>query len=275
MIELWFVCAVGILSLLSTIISSKGSLFDNRYKWHKRLTKRGQLVSLIGLTIVILSIWQYVIIKNKDARKDALQLQQVKTSDSTISAEIKKGVDSNRHKLFNDLSEAFAKQNLKIDTITKKIEILRDSTKTVFMTTPKESPIIIVRVDGMTHLKKKDTLTLTLSLISIQAPASLIKLNYLCEINYSDGSQSHTKESNLLKGTILMPKDERMTHDFDIYTDKQVNYVDIALLGTYRSTENKKELLLKDIYRYSLATKQIGFLSGNEKKIFFEKYKIK
>ena len=58
--NLWFIAIIGLLGLVSTIVSSKGSLYDKRFKWLRRLTNRGKIVAAIGLSIVVLSAWQYM-----------------------------------------------------------------------------------------------------------------------------------------------------------------------------------------------------------------------
>lgn len=279
MIELWFIWAIGVLYLVSTIISSKGSLFDKRFIWYKRLTKRGQIVSLIGLTIIVLSILQFTIVKGKEDRKEISQTQQRRISDSIISSEINKGVDANRKQLFKDLSESFAKQNLKLDTVTKNIERLRDSAKTVILNSPREYPIIIIRDHGITHIQKNDTLEFTLSLISTQAASSIIYLDYLCEVNYTDGSQDNTKVNRLITGDLLIPKEQALIKTFNLYTNKKypnkkIHWINIALIGKYTQTESNKEIMLRDVYSYSFITKNVTFLMPDEKKLFFGKYNI-
>src|SRR5687768_7987857 len=112
MIELWIIASIGLLSLLSTILASKGSLFDKRFVWYNRLTKRGWIVAVLGSMIIGLSAWQYFLIKRKEETKEILQIKQQKDSDSTISAEIKKGVDSNSRQLYATYKELTHQQNL-------------------------------------------------------------------------------------------------------------------------------------------------------------------
>lgn len=275
MTELWFIAIIGLFGLASTILSSKGSLFDKRFKWYKRLTQRGQIVALLSLAIVGLSIWQYVIVKNKDNEKDILQIQQNKLRDSTIAAEIAIGVDSNRRKLFYDLSEALAKQNLILDTVTKNIKSLRDSTKTVILNSPKEDPVILVRSDGIKHLQKHDTVELKISLVSTQASSNLLFLSYLCEVHYLDGSIERSDIGKLLISVLKMPKNEVLGKSFYLFAEKRIDFINIALIGKYTQIENRKEIELLDVYEYSFTTKETSFLLTEKKSLFIEKYKLK
>lgn len=82
--ELWCTIAIGLLSLILTVLSSKGQLFDNRNRWYKRLSKRGTIVIFLGILIVFLSAIQYWMIDKRNAEKDEaiLELQR------TISQEV-------------------------------------------------------------------------------------------------------------------------------------------------------------------------------------------
>lgn len=278
MTELWIIGIIALLSLILTIISSSDNVKDNQIKWYKRLTARGLKVLILGLTIVFLSISQAIIVNIKEKQKEVTQDNQRKISDSIISAEIKKGVDLSQKQLFNDLSEAFAKQNLKLDTVSKSIETLRDSAKTVIFNSPKEDPIIIVKEDGITHLQKNDTIEVKLSIVSTQAACNLIFINYFCEVNFVDGSKSNSFLSKqLLKGILLIPKEQPLSTTFEIYTHtkKKIDFVNIALIGKYRQTESNKEILLQSVYKYSFITKKTSFLLPDEIKNFFGKYFIR
>jgi hypothetical protein len=73
--ELWNAITIGLLSLILTILSSKGQLFDNRKRWYKRLSKRGAVVIFFGLIIVFLSAVQYWKIDKRNSEKDELILE--------------------------------------------------------------------------------------------------------------------------------------------------------------------------------------------------------
>lgn len=213
--------------------------------------------------------------QKRDNEKEALQTQQDKLRDSTIATEIASGVDSNRRKLFNDLSEALATQNLILDTVTKNIKNLRDSAKTVILNSPKEVPIILIRSDGIKHLQKKDTVALKISLISTQASSNLLFLNYLCEVHYLDGRIESTDISKLLTSFLQMPKNEVLGISFNLNTEKKIDFINVALMGKYTQIENKKEIELLDVYQYSFITKETAFLFAENKSLFIKKYKLR
>ena len=140
MTEIWFIPLLGILGLASTIISSKGGLYDNRFKkrWYKKIKLRGWIVTTLGLAIISISIWQSIKVNAENKQEKATQILLRKESDSTIAAEVRSGVDSNRRILFSDLSQALASQQLALDTVTKTVKSLTDSAKTIIVNPEKK-----------------------------------------------------------------------------------------------------------------------------------------
>jgi len=274
MIELWLVCIIGFLGLLSTILSSKGNLFDNRYKWHKKLTKRGRIVSLFGFLIIVLSVWQYILIDKKEQKKETDQIRIRKTSDSTISSEIKKGVEINRRNLFEDLSAAFAKQYFLIDTLSKEVRNIRDSAKTVIINQPKEIPILLIQQGGISHNQHGDTLDIMINLVSKQAAAYMNYINCFFEINFKNGDQPKTDIAKF-KGPILMPRDQELRRTVSWNDIKNVDRIFIALIGSFSTDDKKIDFPLKDLYMYELSKNETSFFTAEAKQSFFSKYNLK
>lgn len=272
--ELLFIPIIGVLGIVSTIVASKGSLYDKRFKWHSRLTLRGWFISAIGLSIVGLSVWQYITTKKEDTKKEVMQAQQTRFNDSIITAEIKKGVDSNRRQLFNDLSEALAKQALRLDTVTKNIRGLRDSPKTVIYNSPKEIPQILVQSDGIKTEVKDSTVRFEIEILSTLATSNVVFINYLYELNYADGSKSRTKLTNLI-GEIIIPKDRSISKGFSGITNKEIKFINIALLGIYYSSDGLEKIKLEEVYNYSFTTKKTSLLDSEPKERFLKFYNIK
>jgi hypothetical protein len=272
--ELFFIPLIGMLSVVSTIISSKGGLYDKRFKWYKRLTKRGYVVSSLGIVLVGISVWQYLATKRNNEQKEGIQIQEKRRSDSIIANEIQKGVELNRKQLFDDLSEAMAGQNLKLDTVTNSIKSLRDSTITVIYNSPRENPIIIVRGNGITHQQVKDTIIFELVITSTQAAAKILFINYLCELNYSDGTKDWTKISPFLKRKFIAPKEQPFSRKFYVQATKEVKFVKIILMGKYSDEGGYSRKTMLDVYEYDLSTKQTSFMLEDKKSNFLREYNI-
>ncbi|HEV8079259.1 MAG TPA: hypothetical protein VGP43_01000 [Chitinophagaceae bacterium] len=276
MIEIWYIPLLGFLGLLSTFITTKGNLYDKRFRWYKRITRRGWVVALLALLIVVLTIFQYVTTKRINDKKEIEQSSQRRISDSIISAEIRKGVDYNRLRLFSDLSEALGKQNLRLDTVTKNLEILKDSAKTIIIKTPRDLPIIIMQDGGLKLFKKTDSsINLDVTIISTQAASKILSLNYFLEIHFSDGSILSSERIRPLIGKVILPKDQPIGQTIHLSTSKEISIVNIALVGIYTATDNTQQIILKEIYRYRVSEGQVGFFTSEEREQFFKKYIIK
>ncbi|MBN8668694.1 MAG: hypothetical protein J0M30_14445 [Chitinophagales bacterium] len=263
--ELWYIIGIGILSLISTIISSKGPLYDKHHKWYKRLTKGGKWAAAIGLTIIAFSFLQYRLIKKRDDRKDGLLKVERDNRDSIISARITSGVDSSTNKLFTDLSIAFANQNLRLDTVRKRIESLRDSAKTVIVNNARDLPRIIIREDGIKIRQINDTSFVNIAILSTQSEANLEFLDYICKLDYSDGSSSYTSRASLCKGPLLMPKEQLLNNEFYITSSKPIFGFSIAIIGLYKPVDENRPIELLDIYVTKVSTGKTGFLMGINK----------
>jgi len=100
-------------------------------------------------------------------------------------------------------------------------------------------------------------------------------VDYLCELNFADGSSARSKISNLLNGKIRMPKDQPLAKTFEVYTNKKIKYANIALLGKYTREDGGDEVRLEDVYQYSFLTKKVGFLQADEKSTFLKLYNLK
>ncbi len=126
-----FVILIAILTAYLTFLTTKGGLTDNRFTniW-KKLTYRGWIVICILFLMLILLIAQEYNNQNINKRNVLILKKERDQKDSIITERVKGGVDLNRKKLFEDLSKAFAKQELRIDTVKKTLQILRDSVKT-------------------------------------------------------------------------------------------------------------------------------------------------
>lgn len=273
--ELWLIPIIGLLSVATTIVSSKGALFDNRYKWYNRLNKRGKIVAVMGFVIVGLSILQFVIVRKNEMDNELKLIEQKRNSDSIIYSEINKGIEYNRKKLFADLSQALAKEKIMLDTVAKQILSLRDSVKTVIIQSPHVDPIVLIRKNDISHLARGDTIDMHLSVISTQAQAKKFNMSAFCVINYLDGRTRVLGHLNLIEGRINIPKDQLLTVYFSFVEKRQIEKIEILINGSFKQNDKVKEVSFNDLYIYNYSTQITGFLEGNEKLQFLKKYNLK
>jgi hypothetical protein len=122
--EVIVVALVPAATMFLTFITSKGSLYDNRRKWWKRLTGRGLLAVLTNLFVIVATIMLYVWSEQQNDKKN----KELARSQSNMQNSIQKGIDSGNNRLFRNLSEALSKQNLKLDTVNKELVKLKSDT---------------------------------------------------------------------------------------------------------------------------------------------------
>jgi hypothetical protein len=125
--DTFFIALIGLLGIISSIISSKGGLHDRKYKWYRKIRPRGWIVVTLGFLILGLTIWQSIKSESEKNKKEVKEMEERHVSDSTITARVTQGVEINSKKLYNDLSDALGKQQLKLDTVSKTIINLRNS----------------------------------------------------------------------------------------------------------------------------------------------------
>jgi hypothetical protein len=174
-----FIPLIGILGLVSTIITSKGSLYDRRCKGLKYFTKRGWIVIFIGLVIISLSIWQYKFARKLENKTKEIKLNEEKLRDSVIASEITKGVDFNRRVLFHDLSEALSKQGLKLDTVNKRIASIKSylPPPTIIVDSFEERPLLILDYKAISRIETKDSIEFKVIVSCEQAGGILLRKN--------------------------------------------------------------------------------------------------
>ncbi len=123
-----FVILLAIATGYLTFLTTKGGLTDNRFSnFWKKITKRGKLVLYLLLFILLLLIGQEWNSQTDNNRRNLSLEKERNLRDSIIKERVKTGVDSASEKLFNDVVKAFEKQELRLDTVKKTVERIRDS----------------------------------------------------------------------------------------------------------------------------------------------------
>lgn len=146
----------GILALIVMLISSKGSLLDNRFKsWTKRFTKRGKWVIGLSFGIIVFSVLQLIhknVEENHNRRQDIINRRD---RDSIMTAKINEETRKNTKLYYDDFSQALLKYNMEFDAVKKTLEIIRKSPK---IEPREEEPIIAIPRDGFQIIKNEHNL---------------------------------------------------------------------------------------------------------------------
>jgi hypothetical protein len=268
-----FVLSIAVTTAILTFLTTKGGLTDNRFsKPWLRLTKRGKKVFFLLVIMVVLLAIQEWNSQAKSDKKDNLLKKERTQRDSIITEGIQHGVDSSSKKLFNNLSEAFAKQELKFDPIKKEIKNLKDSIKNLVVN-PEEVPVLMVKI---THDKQGDTsIRINRAFIASTASAKISYMYDFWQVNYSDGSKELLPKNQLIYGPLIISKEYPLIKGTTIKNiHKEINYVNIAMFGSFSSLNNNKQIVFKEVYQYTLSTKSYQTLDVNARDRFYKDYQI-
>lgn len=138
--NIWFIIAIGIVTIITAFKSDKGKFTDTRYKWYHRFTKRGYEFIFVSILLVILLALQEFNSRKLIARGESNLRNQEESRDVEITKRVKKGIDSATTKLYDGLSEALSKQGIKYDSLRKDFQRVRDSAKVTIITG--ENPLL-------------------------------------------------------------------------------------------------------------------------------------
>jgi hypothetical protein len=254
--NIYFIIAIGIATAYLTFLTTKGGLTNNSYKklW-KKLTFRGWLVLFVLLSMIGILVLQEINNQNINDNKDEALSKETAERDSIITFGIKSGVDSNRRKLFDDLSKSFAAQNLRLDTLENTVIRIKDSVKTV-NNFAQDDPVLLIKSDGITldTLSRKYSVTFE----SGTSGSSNFKISYYLLTKYSDGYD--LSKHNLFPDNLKIPKNGSWTTGYSCYFYYRIQEQYIYLKGSYTTIDGTKSYKIDDIYQYDLNKNKISML---------------
>lgn len=265
---IFFIFLIGVTTILLTFLTSKGQLTNNNKhnKIWKKLTKRGWKVFFISLLMICLLITQewnnQNINSNNQYSIDSIQLKR----DDDIKKGIKKGVDSSNKKLFENLSFAFSKQNLKFDTINKSIIKLK-SLKATINNFSQDDPIINIESDGIIFNKRIGfSNNYKISITSKNAGSTRHNIKSYFLVHFRDGAYS-AGQTNLFAKNLKIPKNDKWNTGITIDAYKPIATIYLFLKGTYSSIDQTKKYQLEDLYIYDIETQKVSIPIADRERI--------
>ncbi len=265
-----YVVLLGLATSYLTFLTTKGGLTDNRFSsLDKRLTLRGKLVAAVLFLILLLLIGQELNNNAINDEKDNLLKTERNHRDSIITAGVNEGVESNRRKLFQDLSEAFRKQELRLDTLKKDVNRIRDSTKNTVNYYNQTDPTLMIDGNGVTQKTKSNLkTTYEVAFSSHDASSTNFNLNCFILLQGADGSYFDLGKVNFFPKGVQIPKDGKWTTSFNVETGEQINEIELYITGTYKSSDGIKSYNIDNVYSYDLKTNETTlYLDNNRIKI--------
>lgn len=252
-----FVILIGVLTIWLTFLTTKGSLTNNTFKKiTKRLTNRGKLVVIILISITALLIGQEINNQNQNFNQTLILKEERNSRDKAITEGIKEGVDSISKKLFEDISIAFSKQELKLDTLNQEITNIRNKPSNMNYTGA--SPIIVLDSSSLSLVRVIGPIKkYKLQFLVIDAGATNFNIKFGILNEFIDSSYSY-QEMNFFPDQIKMGKNTRWTTGFTSMIDKDTKELFLYLNGTYSSIDGLRKYPINDIYRYNPINKKLS-----------------
>ncbi|WP_158845070.1 hypothetical protein [Algibacter sp. L1A34] len=248
-----FIVLIVLSTLYLTFLTSKGGLTNNKYKgFLKRITYRGKLVFVVSLSMSLILIVQDYNNSNLNRNGELLLHEEQFQRDSLITDGIKKGVDDSRKKLFKDVSEAFANQGLRIDTLNKRIENIVTTTN-----------ILPVEKDPILHL---DMGGKGIHIIMYENDP-YFRVDFRCDdagsTNFNIKSYvliQFENDNYILEKPYLFYKSLKLSNTSTASmplskTVENVKEMYLYISGTYTNLSQSKSYNIDDVYRYESMTK--------------------
>lgn len=249
--NLYFVLAHVVLAGYLTFLTTKGGFTDNKHsKIHKKITKRGRIAIGVIIGMVIISLGQEKNNKVIIEKKEELLKNEQNIRDSIISEKMKIAVDSINNKYYQDISIAFSKHDLRLDTVNKIMIKLKEGSLGGKVAQP--HPFLFIDSSGVGFRRKIGNIYKYWLNFSVKdASATNFEIDCKMLSDYGDGTYNLTS-INFLDKEIKIFKDGSIKTGFTIVSNdhEQVQNIYLYLRGSYTTLDGKQSYGLNDLYKY-------------------------
>jgi hypothetical protein len=234
-----------------TFLTTNGKLTDDRYsKLWERINKRGKAVIITLIIMLFLLTAQEFNNQNISDNNTFSIKKERRKQDSIITTGIKLGVESNSKKLYQDLSTAFAKEGLKIDTLKKTITKL-ESLKPTVNNYSQNDPVLRINKEGVSLKEKKNNIDkYGLKITSSDAGSTNHKILCYLLSEFADKTYDLSK-INLFPENLKIPKNGNWETSFNDNIKADGENIYIYLKGTYTTLDGTKKYNIDDLYCYN------------------------
>jgi len=257
--------SLAVLVVISTIISTLGTLINKEEKGIKHFTKLFWWLIFINIIIIALMVLQYVRNETEKTRKEQENNKNQHQRDSINKA------DNNAYsqKTISAISDGLGKYGFKFDSTNKVlVKIIKDSAKTKVIM-PNDP---VLECSSIEFIKKNgDWSEFYLFFTSYDACSTGFKITSTFVISTSDKIYASddivdTKYACLgddqepLSYNDKMSKDETKGVPFRVKIDNSIEKIYIRLKGTYTNCDLSKSFPIDNIYFYKVKNKYSGFV---------------
>ena len=262
-----FIIVQGILTAYLTFLTAKGGLTDNRNSGHwRKLTKRGKYV--FGILFLILVAFCLQEINNNviNDRKDSLLAKERYHRDREITEGIRTGVESSNKKIFDDLSIALKRRDIKLDSLEKIIFEIKDRSKLIVNNYPQPDPILVMTIKGNKQtIDSLFTKSYEVSLQSLKAGSSNFRIKGEILVEYEDNTFEFAK-TNYFPIDLKIAEGHEFVHYFHTSTIRKISNIYFHLNGSYSTIDCKKNYRINQLYVYKVQS-DLSYLVDNSTRI--------
>ncbi len=269
-VEIIIIVLLSILIAISTFITTKGKLTDDRRNGLHSLKENGWKVIIINIIILSLLVAQFIINEKEETRKtkEIIKVQDQRDSilkagyDSSLLV-MKWRFDSSNIAVISTITEGLGKYGFMFDSANKTlIKLVRDSSKTKVIVP--DDPVLFCsdfafykRIDGSSYYK----ITLTAK------DASCSKFNVICGFFGVDSTNlveniKFIGFKKFLTENDRIPKDMSASYYYEIENGSLYPMLFFRLYGTYQNLDETKTFSIDDSYFYNAKNNTSGRLTG-------------
>lgn len=245
--EIWFAIVLAVLFVITTFLTARGSLTDNRFtrKWYKRINNRGWGVIIINGLIILILVIQYHNNNNWIRHKDA----QLKLEQDTRTEIIQNGVNEKTSELFDKISRAFANQGIKIDSLNEIIETIENNNYTTNNFINESEPYFVIKTNSLKTYPDQ----IRFRFESLGAASTNFKVDMWALTKWNDSVVKLEKKAFLHKNARIpanMEVDASLITIKKGYNVKNIQEIYALLRGTYSNLNKSKTYTLDALYGY-------------------------
>ncbi|MBN2829264.1 MAG: hypothetical protein JXR56_02960 [Candidatus Cloacimonetes bacterium] len=282
-VQITIIVLLSILLAVSTFITTKGKLTDDRRKGFHALKKNGWTLISINMIILLLLIIQFLFNENTEAKKNEENIKNQAERDSILAAKydsslliIKSRFDSSNIEVISTIAEGLGKYGFMFDSANKSlIKLVRDSSKTKVIVP--DDPVLFCS-DFAFYDRQDDFSWYKITFTSLDASCS--NFNLICGFF---GVDSTNQIENLkfigfnkfLTVSDKIPKDMSAPYYYRINNDSLYSMLYFRLYGTYQNLDQTKTFPIDDSYFYNFKSKTCGRITGNSHAIISNLFNIK
>jgi hypothetical protein len=240
--QLAFLVAIAILVVVSGVISTMGKILDRRFRGLRKIRKEGWWFFAVNCLIVVLTVWQFILGRINDNKKEKSQAKIQAKRDSIQRA----SYDQNTASLVNIILD----HGYKLDSENARlIQIVRDSSKTKIIEAT--LPVLYLSRVSKTNI---DTNELVLEFETFSEIASSTKIDvliYIIEVDrYNNWRPLHIMTS--FTGVTIPAERGSLTSVTVHNTPSNLNKFYFYVVGTYSGVGSDKTLNVNQACRYTV-----------------------